>query len=83
MSEKKFIIWDPKDNYRPRCDEDGNIVSDGVIGRVTATNVYMTTYAEYPNNSRALADLQVGEAVYGVKFSLSGSSGIYDIYRVQ
>lgn len=83
MSEKKFIIWDPKDGPRPRVDDDGNIVSDGLIGRVTATNVYMTTYAEYPNNSRPLADLQVGEGIYGVRYSLSGSSGIYDIYRVQ
>ena len=83
MSEKKFIIWDPKDGSRPRVDDEGNIVSDGLIGRVTQNNVYLTTYAGYPNNSQPLGDLPVGGGVYGVKFSLSGSTGFYDVYRVQ
>jgi len=52
MTEKKFIIWDPKDNYRPRCDDDGNIVSDGVTGRIGEDNVYLTTYADYPRASK-------------------------------
>lgn len=80
----KFIIWDPKDNYRPSMDEQGNeIVSDGVIGRVGPNNVYLTTYARYPKDAKALRELEVGECIKGVVFSLSGSRGVYDIYRVQ
>jgi len=83
MTEKKFIIWDPKDNYRPRCDDDGNIVSDGVTGRIGEDNVYLTTYADYPPSSKKLSELEVGESIKKVRYSLSGSSGLYDVYRVQ
>jgi hypothetical protein len=78
----KFIIWDPRDNYRPRTDEEGNeIVSDGLLGRVGEDNVYLTTYAEYPRGRRH-TDLAVGECVKGVHFRLSGEHGVYDVYRV-
>lgn len=65
-------------------DEQGNeIVSDGVIGRVGPNNVYLTTYACYPKDAKALRELEVGECIKSVVFSLSGSRGVYDIYRVQ
>lgn len=81
MTEAKFILWDPRDNFRPREDDDGNVVSDGVLGRMTQDNVYLTAYAEYPDNRRP-ADLEVGESIKGVTYSLSGSRGVYDVYRV-
>jgi len=81
MPERKFILWDPKDNFRPREDDEGSITSDGVLGRVTVGNVYLTTYGEYPDERRP-ADLKVGDSIKGVKYSLSGSRGVYDIYRV-
>lgn len=81
MSEAKFILWDPRDNFRPREDEDGNITSDGVLGRITAANVYLTAYPDYPDDRRP-ADLKVGECIKRVKYSLSGGRGYYDIYRV-
>lgn len=79
---KKFILWDPRDNYRPSTDEEGNeIVSDGVLGRLSSDNVYLTTYAQYPGDKRP-DDLRVGEYIKGVHFRLSGEHGVYDVYRV-
>ena len=77
----KFILWDRKDGHRPRLDDDGNVDSDGILGRIGSDNVYLTTYARYPGNMRP-NDLEVGAAIRSVSFSLSGSSGSYDIYRV-
>lgn len=77
---KRFILWDPKDGG-PRLDEEGKIVSDGVLGRLGEGNVYLTTYGEYPDDRRP-KDLDIGERIAGVRYSLSKSSGIYDIYRV-
>lgn len=79
----RFILWDPKDNYRPMTDEDGNkIISDGILGRVAHNNVYLTSYAEYPDNKRPV-DLKIGQHIKGVHYRLSGEHGIYDIYRVE
>ena len=81
--DMRFILYDPKDNYRPMTDEEGNeIISDGVLGRLTIDNVYLTLYAEYPGNKRP-DDLSVGTYIKGVKFRLSGECGVYDIYRVK
>ena len=77
----KFIIWDTSDGSLPRCGDDGKIVSDGVVGRIEHDNGYLTIYGSYPNESRP-ESLAVGERIASVVFSLSGSSGIYDIYRV-
>jgi len=82
MEDMKFIIWDPKDGY-PRRAEDGSFISDGIIGRVNINNVYLTTYASYPDGAKKLADLEVGEVVRCTRFSLSGERGTYDIYRVK
>ena len=77
----KYILWDTRDGYRPRCDEDGEIVSDGLLGRITVDNVYLRTYASYPDDKRP-ADLTVGGAIKGVGYNLSGAKGTYDVYRV-
>jgi hypothetical protein len=79
---KKFILWDKRDNYRPRQDDDGNITSDGVIGRVDIDNVYIRVYAEYPGAMQP-KNLEVGQCISNVVFRLSGERGIYDVYRVQ
>jgi len=39
--------------------------------------------AKFPKGCTSLDDLQVGQCVANVKYSLSGSKGVYDIYRVQ
>lgn len=44
--EKKYILWDPQEG-EPKRDEEGNITADGVMGRLTGDNVYLTTYATY------------------------------------
>jgi len=83
MRSRRFILWDPKDNYRPMTDEEGNqIISDGVLGRLTIDNVYLTAYANYHGDKRP-KDLGVGECIKGVGFNLSGEHGVYDIYRVE
>ena len=76
----KFIIWDPRDGF-PRRDEDDNIISDGIIGRVGKENVYLKIYAEYTGDKRPW-DLDVNDWIDDVVFSLSGSRGTYDIWRV-
>jgi len=90
MPEKLFIIWDEKDGL-PRVDEDGNIISDGIIGRVGLNNVYINTYATYhrtvyqkgkPPYNMTPADLEVGEHMLA-SFSLSGTKGTYQVWRVQ
>jgi hypothetical protein len=79
--QKRFILWDKADSYVPRIDENGKIMSDGLLGRLNEGNVYLTTYASYPDKKRP-ADLEVGGCIPNVQFSLSGSSGTYDVYRV-
>jgi hypothetical protein len=84
--EQKFIIWDAKDG-KPRFDEDGNITSDGLIGRVTGNNAYIKIYAEYLDNELTFdinhtPKLEIGEFTKA-KFSLSGTKGYYQVWRVQ
>lgn len=79
----KFILWNSKrDGHRPSSDEDGNIISDGVLGRITEDNVYLKVYAKYFDDKRP-KDLKVCEAIKGVMFTLSGESGSYDVWRVE
>jgi len=78
----KFILWDPKDGS-PRRDDDGTFISEGVVGRITPGNVYLTVYGKRPKGSVDYKDLEVGQRVANVEFSLSGSKGTCDVYRVE
>ena len=88
--EPKYIIWDPRDEQPPgsgpRRDSDNNIISDGLIGRVGPDNVYIKIYAEYePNVKRDInrhLQLEAGQYVTAT-FSLSGSKGRYQVWRVK
>lgn len=93
--EKKYILWSRLDatwplgegesrlgDGGPRVDAQGQIMSDGVIGRVTEGNCYLAAaYAQWPDTRRP-RDLEVGECIRGVVYALSGSKGTYDVYRV-
>jgi hypothetical protein len=76
----RFILWDPKDG-NPRKDEEGNINTDGILGKMGPDNAYLTAYPVYPDETRP-RDLSVGGRIVGVKYSLSGGKGYYDIIRV-
>ena len=78
--EPRFILWSTRDGA-PRRDDDGVIVSDGIVGRIGPDNVYLRGYAAYPGDVRPL-DLAVGECIRSVRYALSGGAGIYDVYRV-
>lgn len=52
--EKQFIIWDRIKDGEPVRDTDGNINSNGIIGRVGMENVYFTAYARWPDDCRTL-----------------------------
>lgn len=80
MSGARFIIWDPADG-RPRVGGSGAIVSDGIIGRVGPENAYVKIYARYPEGPTH-RDLAVGQHIDGVVFSLSGTKGVYQVWRV-
>ena len=77
----RFILWNRDDGFSPRRDA-GEVVSDGVLGRIDADNVYLKVYADYPGTTRP-ADLDVGGCLADVVFRLSGEKGEYDIYRVE
>ena len=77
----RYIIWDPKDGV-PTRDDSGNITTSGLLGRLTAGNVYLRSYAALPDG-RQVADLAVGDVIRGAKFHLSRERGTYDIWRVQ
>lgn len=77
MSDKRFILWDPKDGEVRR---DGDtIVSDGILGRMSQHNPYLTAYAKW--HGKLPEDLNVGESCLGT-WSLSGSRGTYRCYRI-
>lgn len=78
MTEKMFIIWDQKDG-EPRRGDDGEFLTDGIIGRVGADNVYVRGYAAYREGDHE--SLEVGQFAVA-DFSLSGSKGTYRVYRV-
>lgn len=82
VAPKLFILWDRKDGPNPPRDEAGEILTSGVLGRLGRGNVYLTTYGARPDGSKTYDELELGEAVRNVRFSLSGSSGEYDVYRV-
>lgn len=80
MMDRRFILWDTKDGA-VRYDGD-DIISDGVIGRVTINNAYLAAYAVYPDERRP-KDLEVGQSISSLGFHLSGGHGWYDLYRVR
>lgn len=77
----RFIIWDPKDG-RPTRGDDGTITTSGLVGEITEDNAFLTAYAEWPTSKRP-RELEVNESILDVGFSLSGSKGRYDVYRVR
>jgi hypothetical protein len=77
----KFIIWDSKDG-NPRTPE-GSWVSGGLLGELTAENVYLRVYARRPEVSQPFEALAVGECVRNVEFTLSAAKGTYDVYRTE
>ena len=85
MKDKKFIIWDSSDGAvrygNTESDDAEKIISDGLTGRLSEDNVYLTTYAGYPG-ALTHTSLEVGECIKGVRFTLSGENALYDVYRV-
>ena len=81
--QAQYILWDPSDGP-PWRNDDGSFISEGVVGRITAGNAFLTVYAQFPEDvpRSRLRELDVGGSIKGVKYSLSGSEGVYDVYRV-
>lgn len=77
----RFIIWDSKDG-EPRTPE-GSWVSGGLLGELSAENVYLRVYARRPKGTQPFEALTVGECVQNVEFALSGAKGMYDVYRTE
>jgi len=77
----KFILWDNKDGD-PRTPE-GAWVSGGLLGEITAENVYLRVHAQRPAGAQPFEALTVGACVRNVEFTLSGSKGTYDVYRTE
>lgn len=82
VAPKLFILWDHKDGGYPTRGEDGEIITDGILGRIGIDNVYLTTYGARPKGTVPYEKLEVGQRVSNVRFSLSGETGYYDVYRV-
>jgi hypothetical protein len=79
--EKRFVLWNTQRDGEPRV-RDVDETASGVLGQITENNVYLTTYASYPDDKRP-ADLEVGERIRDVIYRLSGQRGVYDVYRVR
>lgn len=79
VSERRFILW-PSNGYEPTRDERGNITTSGAVGQLSFEAAFLTAYPAYPDARRPI-DLNVGQAIHGVVYRLSGV-GVYDIYRV-
>lgn len=81
--DRRFILWDRKDGPQPPRDQDtGEYLTQGCLGWLEASNCYLRSYAEYPDGSVKLDDLEIGQVIRGVVFRLSGERGEYDLYRV-
>ena len=76
-NDRLFILWNRRRDGELRPGRD----TDGVIGRVSVNNIYLTAYAKYPGTVRPV-DLEVGECIEDVQYHLSGERGFYDVYRV-
>lgn len=80
----RFIIWDPREGDPPRT-SDGDFNTSGLIGWLEINNVYLRTYAVWPDGFSAdsLKALGVGQCVRGVMWRLGDTKGTYDVYRVE
>jgi len=76
----RFILCN-SDGGEPRRDENGNYLTSGAVGAIDEANVYLTTYAKYPDERRP-KDLAVHERICGVEYSMSWTHGVYDIIRI-
>ena len=79
MGQKRFILLN--EDLPPS--ERG---VDGAIGRVSADNVYLTAYPQWPTDAPAgktLLELEVGEEIRAVKYNLNGTKGKYTVRRVE
>lgn len=83
MQDKRFILWSRLTSHEPPRDQEGNITTSGCLGELTEDNVYLKAYANYRQCTKRLDELEVGECVQNVIFSLSGEHALYDIYRVR
>jgi hypothetical protein len=76
---KRFILWNRERDGELRYPDEQ---TEGVLGQLSLDNVYLQTYARYPDDKRP-DDLKVGECIQGVAYSMSGQRGTYDVYRVR
>lgn len=75
----KFIVWDEKIGPVPRS-EDGGYMTSGLMGVIEEENVYLKSYAHYPE--KRPTELEVHERCTAT-FGLSGSKGTYKIIRIE
>jgi hypothetical protein len=83
--EKKFILWNPIESgvYKSPTKEKGRIISEGIIGRVTYENVYISVYPEYEPGHKNPRDLEINESLLDVVFHMCGTKTKVDLYRVE
>ena len=82
LDKSKFVVVDC--NTSSLWDAEGQLRHEGLLGLIDEDNCYLTTYPKWPDwEDRRPRDLEVGECIKGAVYSLSGSSGIYDVYRVR
>lgn len=81
LSDRRFIVWDPKDG-EPRRTEDGGYLSSGCMGVIpgSSENPYLSSYGIW-TDGRSPKDLGVHERCK-VTYSLSGSKGDYVLIRI-
>jgi hypothetical protein len=76
----RFILWD-QDRGEPLRGNGGEYLTSGAIGVIDEENVYLATYAKYPD-ARRPKDLPVHGRICGVEYSMAWTHGVYDIIRI-
>lgn len=79
--KKRFILWDRKDGDFPPRNDDGEIITGGILGVLDEENAYLTAYAKYSEGGTHRS-LEVGQRI-SATFTLSGGCGTYDVYRTR
>lgn len=81
MSDRRFIIWDPKYG-EPMRSEDGGYLSSGCMGVIPGSteNPYLSSYGTW-TEGRKPEDLGIHERCR-VTYNLSGSKGDYLVIRI-